>query len=50
MKLENIDYTLYLVMDCGLSRGRSTLEIVEATVRGGATWVQLKILKRPLQN
>lgn len=42
MKLENIDYTLYLVTDWGLSRGRSSLEIVEAAVRGGVTCVQLR--------
>ena len=37
-----IDYSLYLVTDRGLSRGRSTLEIVEAAVRGGVTCVQLR--------
>ena len=37
-----IDYSLYLVTDRGLSRGRSTLEIVEAAVRGGITCVQLR--------
>ena len=37
-----IDYSLYLVTDRGLSRGRSTLEIVDAAVRGGVTCVQLR--------
>jgi len=37
-----MDYTLYLVTDRGLSRGRSTLEIVQAAVRGGVTCVQLR--------
>jgi len=42
MNLENIDYSLYLVTDRGLSRGRTALEIVKAAVRGGATCVQLR--------
>ena len=42
MKLQNIDYSLYLVTDRGLSRGRSTLEIVTAAVHGGATVIQLR--------
>jgi thiamine-phosphate pyrophosphorylase len=42
MKLDNVDYSLYLVTDEGLSRGRSTLEIVTAAVHGGATVVQLR--------
>ncbi len=42
MKTGNIDYSLYLVTDRGLARGRSTLEIVSAAVRGGATVVQLR--------
>jgi thiamine-phosphate pyrophosphorylase len=42
MKRENIDYSLYLVTDRGLARGRSTLVIVQAAVRGGATVVQLR--------
>ena len=42
MKLDNVDYSLYLVTDRGLSRGRSTLEIVTAAVHGGATVVQLR--------
>ncbi len=37
-----MDYALYLVTDRGLSRGRSTREIVEAAVRGGVTCVQLR--------
>ncbi|MBT8363800.1 MAG: thiamine phosphate synthase [Deltaproteobacteria bacterium] len=42
MKLKNIDYSLYLVTDRGLARGRSTLEIVKAAVQGGVTCVQLR--------
>ena len=42
MKTENIDYSLYLVTDRGLARGRSTLDIVSAAVDGGATVVQLR--------
>ena len=42
MKTQNIDYSLYLVTDRGLSRGRSNIEIVTAAVRGGATVVQLR--------
>lgn len=37
-----IDYSLYLVTDRSLSRGRSTAEIVGAAVRGGVTCVQLR--------
>lgn len=36
------DYSLYLVTDRGLSRGRTTLEIIQAAVRGGVTCVQLR--------
>jgi thiamine-phosphate pyrophosphorylase len=42
MKLQNIDYSLYLVTDRGLARGRTNLEIVSAAVYGGATVVQLR--------
>jgi thiamine-phosphate pyrophosphorylase len=42
MKLKNIDYSLYLVTDRGLARGRTTLEIVKAAVYGGTTIVQLR--------
>ncbi len=42
MKAVSFDYTLYLVTDRRLSRGRTTLEIVQAAVRGGATCVQLR--------
>jgi thiamine-phosphate pyrophosphorylase len=42
MKLHNVDYSLYLVTDRGLARGRSTLEIVSAAVHGGTTVVQLR--------
>ena len=42
MKPKNIDYSLYLVTDRGLARGRSTLDIVKAAVSGGVTCVQLR--------
>lgn len=42
MKPETIDYSLYLVTDRSLSRGRSTLDIVKAGVSGGVTCVQLR--------
>ncbi len=42
MKLQNIDYSLYLVTDRGLARGRSMLDIVKAAVSGGVTCVQLR--------
>ena len=42
MKRRRIDYSLYLVTDRGLSRGRATLDIVRAAVRGGVTCVQLR--------
>ncbi len=37
-----IDYSLYLVTDRGLSRWRTTLQIVAAAVAGGVTCVQLR--------
>jgi len=42
MKLQDIDYSLYLVTDRGLARGRTTLEIVSPAVDGGASVVQLR--------
>ncbi|QTA85278.1 thiamine phosphate synthase [Desulfonema magnum] len=42
MKKKAADYSLYLVTDRGLSRGRTTPEIVQAAVRGGVTCVQLR--------
>jgi thiamine-phosphate pyrophosphorylase len=42
MKIKKIDYSLYLVTDRGMARGRSTLEIVRAAVNGGTTIVQLR--------
>ena len=42
MKLQNIDYSLYLVTDRGLARGRTNLEIVSAAVDGGTSVVQLR--------
>jgi len=42
MKLKNVDYSLYLVTDRGLARGRPTLDIVKAAVEGGVTCVQLR--------
>ena len=37
-----IDYSLYLVTDRSLSKGRATREIVQAAVAGGVTCVQLR--------
>ncbi len=37
-----IDYSLYLVTDRGLARGKRLLEIIEAAVAGGVTCVQLR--------
>lgn len=42
MTPENIDYSLYLVTDRGLSGGRPTRDIVESAIRGGVTCVQLR--------
>jgi len=42
MQPKKIDYSLYLVTDRGLARGRSTLDIVKAAVSGGVTCVQLR--------
>jgi len=42
MKPENIDYSLCLVTDRGLSRGRTTIQIVEAALCGGVTCIQLR--------
>jgi thiamine-phosphate pyrophosphorylase len=42
MSKRRIDYSLYMVTDRGLARGRSTLEIVRAAVRGGVSCVQLR--------
>jgi thiamine-phosphate pyrophosphorylase len=42
VKPEPIDYSLYLVTDRRLARGRSTLDIVRAAVAGGVTCVQLR--------
>ncbi|MGD9301280.1 MAG: thiamine phosphate synthase [Desulfobacterales bacterium] len=42
MKIGKIDYSLYLVTDRGLARGRATLDIVQAAVSGGVTCVQLR--------
>ncbi len=36
------DYSLYLVTDRSLSRGRTTCEVVKAAVAGGVTVVQLR--------
>ena len=37
-----MDYSLYLVTDAGLSRGRSQRDIVSAAIRGGVTVVQYR--------
>ena len=40
--MKKIDWSLYLVTDRSLSRGRSTAAVVEAAIRGGATVVQYR--------
>jgi len=45
--MQQIDYSLYLVTDRELSRGRTTLEVVQAAVRGGVTCVQLREKSHP---
>jgi len=40
--VKEIDWSLYLVTDRSLSRGRSTPALVEAAIRGGATVVQYR--------
>ncbi len=42
MKKSKCNYSLYLVTDSGLSRGRSHEEIVACAIRGGVTVVQLR--------
>jgi len=42
MNRKPISYSLYLVTDRSLSRGRPTSEIVRAAVQGGVTCVQLR--------
>jgi thiamine-phosphate pyrophosphorylase len=37
-----VNYTLYLVTDAGLSRGRPNAEVAEAAIRGGVTVVQYR--------
>jgi thiamine-phosphate pyrophosphorylase len=39
---KTVDYSLYLVTDRRLAKGRTTLDIVRAAVRGGVTCVQLR--------
>ncbi|MGB9791967.1 MAG: thiamine phosphate synthase [Thermacetogeniaceae bacterium] len=38
----HIDFTLYLVTDRGILRGRDLFEAVEAAIRGGVTLLQLR--------
>ena len=42
IKIKPESLSLYLVTDRSLSRGRSTLEIIKAGVKGGVTCVQLR--------
>ena len=37
-----MDYSVYLVTDRGLARGRTTFDIVAAAIRGGVSCVQLR--------
>ncbi len=39
---KTVDYSLYLVTDRRLAKGRTTLDIVRAAVQGGVTCVQLR--------
>ncbi|MBD3217445.1 MAG: thiamine phosphate synthase [candidate division Zixibacteria bacterium] len=36
------DYSLYLVTDRGLSKGRTNMEVIETAIKGGVTVVQLR--------
>ncbi len=47
---QKIDYSVYLVTDRGLARGRSTLEILQCAVRGGVTCVQLREKNCPVRD
>ncbi len=38
----NIDYSLYVITDAKLSRGRSNRDVIAAALRGGATMVQYR--------
>lgn len=38
----HLDWSLYVVTDAGLSRGRSHLAVIEAAIAGGATVVQYR--------
>ena len=40
--MRQVDYSVYVVTDRSLSRGRSTLDVVREAVEGGATCVQLR--------
>ena len=42
MTIPNIDYSLYVVTDAQLSRGRSHRQVIDAAIRGGATIVQYR--------
>ncbi|MBI3942178.1 MAG: thiamine phosphate synthase [Chloroflexi bacterium] len=37
-----MDWSVYVITDAALSRGRSHLEVIEAAIRGGATVVQYR--------
>ncbi len=39
---KKVDYSLYVITDTNLSRGRSHREIIAAAIRGGATMVQYR--------
>ena len=41
-KTQQVDYSLYLVTDSGLSLGRSTGDIVASALKGGVSCVQLR--------
>lgn len=41
-RINSVDFSLYLVTDRSLSKGRSTKTIVEAAIRGGVSCIQLR--------
>jgi thiamine-phosphate pyrophosphorylase len=42
MTSQRFDYSLYVITDAQLSRGRSHREVIQAAIRGGATMVQYR--------
>jgi thiamine-phosphate pyrophosphorylase len=42
MTIQPVDYSLYVITDAQLSRGRSHRQVIQAAIRGGATMVQYR--------